>query len=99
MENAEEQLGIKPENIVCMGDSAGATISAALALLCIERGYRVPDGLILAYPGNFISVPLIIYSIGSYKQELHTFHIICSWWPYCAFLIPNYVPKCLCKCL
>lgn len=52
VENAETELGIKPEKIVIIGDSAGGNLTAALTVMAIERNYRVPDGIILAYPGK-----------------------------------------------
>jgi len=33
-----------------VGDSAGGNLIAALTIMAIERGYRVPDGLVMAYP-------------------------------------------------
>jgi hormone-sensitive lipase len=54
VENAESQLGIKPNKIILVGDSAGGNLAAAITIMAITRGYRVPDGLILAYPGNII---------------------------------------------
>jgi hormone-sensitive lipase len=44
--------GLPPTKIVLVGDSAGGNLVAALTILCILRNYRVPDGIILAYPGN-----------------------------------------------
>ncbi len=54
MENAESQLGIKPNKVILVGDSAGGNLAAAITIMAITRGYRVPDGIILAYPGKFI---------------------------------------------
>lgn len=33
-----------------MGDSAGAAIVVAVTIIAIQRGFRVPDGLVLPYP-------------------------------------------------
>ena len=35
-----------------MGDSAGGNLAAAITIMAITRGFRVPDGIILAYPGK-----------------------------------------------
>lgn len=43
-------LGIKPEKIILVGDSAGGNLIAAVTIMAIERGYRIPDGLMMAYP-------------------------------------------------
>ena len=52
------ELGINggrpPKKIVIVGDSAGGNLAAALTVLAIHRNYRIPDGIILAYPGTFI---------------------------------------------
>jgi hormone-sensitive lipase len=50
VENAEAFLGIKPEKIILVGDSAGGNLVAAVTLMAIKRNYRVPDGLIMCYP-------------------------------------------------
>lgn len=36
--------------MVLVGDSAGGNLVAALTILCIKSGVRVPDGILLAYP-------------------------------------------------
>jgi len=46
----EAFLGVKPEKIILIGDSAGGNLVTAVTLMAIERNFRVPDGLILAYP-------------------------------------------------
>jgi len=53
--NAETKLGIKPEKILLVGDSAGGNLVAACTIMAIDRGFRVPDGLILAYPALSLS--------------------------------------------
>ena len=50
VENAEAFLGIKPEKIILVGDSAGGNLVAAITLMAIKRNYRMPDGLIMCYP-------------------------------------------------
>jgi len=51
--NSEKELGIKPRRIVLVGDSAGGNLVAAVTVMAIERQFRVPDGIVLCYPGNF----------------------------------------------
>lgn len=49
------ELGINrgrpPKKIVVVGDSAGGNLAAAVTVMAITRKYRIPDGVILAYPG------------------------------------------------
>jgi hormone-sensitive lipase len=42
---------INPKKIVLVGDSAGGNLALGLALLLIKDKRRVPDGLVLPYPG------------------------------------------------
>ena len=46
----EAYLGIKPEKIILVGDSAGGNLIAAVTIMAIERNFRVPDALIMVYP-------------------------------------------------
>jgi hormone-sensitive lipase len=55
VEYGEAFLGIKPEKIFLVGDSAGGNLVASLTIMAIERNYRVPDGIILAYPALSLS--------------------------------------------
>lgn len=56
-----------PETIVLVGDSAGGNLVCALTLMAIERGFRVPDGLIMAYPALALNkvtfTPSLLFSI------------------------------------
>lgn len=56
VENAESHLGITPKKIVVVGDSAGGNLAAALTVMAIKRNYRIPDGVILAYPGKLLLI-------------------------------------------
>ena len=55
MTNAESKLNIKPEKIILIGDSAGGNLVAALTIMAINKGFRIPDGLILCYPALSLS--------------------------------------------
>ncbi len=48
----QTQLGLKLNRVILAGDSAGGNLALALVLRCIRTGFRPPDGLLLAYPGN-----------------------------------------------
>ena len=41
------QLGIMPEKIVLVGDSAGGNLVTAITMLAIQTGFRMPDQIIL----------------------------------------------------
>ena len=53
LSECKKQLGINPVNVIVVGDSAGGNFAMGLVLRCIHTGIRIPDGLLLAYPGNF----------------------------------------------
>mmetsp|Transcript_38777 Transcript_38777/g.28668 ORF Transcript_38777/g.28668 Transcript_38777/m.28668 type:complete len:309 (+) Transcript_38777:1620-2546(+) len=67
VENAEAIMGLKVDKIILAGDSAGGNLVAALTVMAIERKYRIPDGLILAYPAITCSqlqfVPSLLMSM------------------------------------
>ena len=44
-------LGFHPKKIILVGDSAGGCLVAAVTIKAITSGFRVPDGLLLLYPG------------------------------------------------
>ena len=48
---SETLLGVSPGKIILVGDSAGGTLITALTIKAISSGFRVPDGLLLIYPG------------------------------------------------
>lgn len=41
------QLGIMPEKIVLVGDSAGGNLVCAITMLAIQKGFRRPDEIIM----------------------------------------------------
>jgi hormone-sensitive lipase len=51
IKHAPEELGIELDKIILVGDSAGGNLALGLTYLLILLNKRVPDGLILAYPG------------------------------------------------
>ena len=44
-------IGVKPQIIVVSGDSAGGNLSMGLSLRALHTGIRMPDGIVLGYPG------------------------------------------------
>ena len=49
-EDAEKVLGIKVNEIILAGDSAGGNLATALTLLCLKIGYKTPLCNLLSYP-------------------------------------------------
>lgn len=57
---AKTHLGISPNKIILVGDSAGGNFCMGVTTLAIQSNFRVPDCLILAYPALDLS-PLRYY--------------------------------------
>jgi hormone-sensitive lipase len=53
------KIDINPKTILLAGDSAGGNLAAAVTGMAIKLGARVPDGLLLSYPG-FIALLILI---------------------------------------
>ncbi|OBA86429.1 esterase [Mycobacteriaceae bacterium 1482268.1] len=45
-----DELGVDPSRALITGDSAGGNLAAVTALMCRERGVRMPAGQVLIYP-------------------------------------------------
>lgn len=50
VEYADKYLGINPAKIVLTGDSAGGNLAMGCVIKAIEKGVRLPDGLLLNFP-------------------------------------------------
>ena len=65
--NAEKHLGIRPDQVVLVGDSAGGNFICALTILAIQKNFRVPDGLLICYGALQLSgeyfTPSLLFSI------------------------------------
>lgn len=48
--HADKYLGINPAKIVLTGDSAGGNLVMGCVIKAIEKGVRLPDGLLLNFP-------------------------------------------------
>lgn len=64
----QAHLGLpKIDKIILVGDSAGGNLVAAVTIMAIQRGFRVPDGLILCYPALCLSrqvfTPSLLFAI------------------------------------
>ena len=47
---AFKYLGIKPDQVIVTGDSAGGHLACAITQLCIFEGFQPPDGCVMSYP-------------------------------------------------
>ena len=54
IKNASEEFNINLNKIILVGDSAGGNLALGLVLLLIVHNKRLPDKLILPYPGIII---------------------------------------------
>jgi len=50
IDNCFTTLGISPTKVILVGDSAGGSLVLGVAYRAIKLGYRIPDGILLAYP-------------------------------------------------
>jgi hormone-sensitive lipase len=67
LDNSLNALGISPSKVILVGDSAGGNLALAVTYRAIKLGYRVPDGLVLAYPAMNVNdksfTPSLLLSI------------------------------------
>jgi len=67
IDNAEATFGIRPSKVILAGDSAGGNLIMGVTMRAIKWGFRVPDGLMLAYPALNLSdrafTPSILLSL------------------------------------
>jgi hormone-sensitive lipase len=61
--NGESELGIRPDKVVIVGDSAGGNLAIAITNKALDTGFRVPDGLLLAYPCVTLNRKIFSYSL------------------------------------
>jgi acetyl esterase/lipase len=50
-------LGIDAKSVILVGDSAGGNLALGLTLRALHTNVRIPDGIILGYPGTHIPSP------------------------------------------
>ena len=67
LEKGESSLGIKIDNIIVAGDSAGGNLAAALTIMCIKKKYKIPIACLMSYPATYVGpdtfVPSILLSL------------------------------------
>lgn len=61
--NAETELGIRPNKVILVGDSAGGNLALAITNKALDTGERMPDGLLLAYPAVTLNRSAFSYSL------------------------------------
>lgn len=47
-------LGSTAQSVICVGDSAGGNLAAAVALRALEEGIRPPCGVVMIYPALYL---------------------------------------------
>jgi len=52
LENCEKDFGVKKEQVVIMGDSAGGNLAAAISQMARDKGTEMPRRQILLYPAT-----------------------------------------------
>ena len=67
LEEGEKSLGMKINEVILAGDSAGGNLCCALSLVCIKRKYKMPLALCLSYPATYVGpkkfVPSLLLSL------------------------------------
>lgn len=53
---AEKEFKVKLKTVIVAGDSAGGNLAMALTLFAIRSNFRVPDGVLAAYPALNLSI-------------------------------------------
>jgi len=53
---AEKEFKVKLKTVIIAGDSAGGNLTMAVTLLAIRSKFRVPDGILIAYPALNLSI-------------------------------------------
>ena len=76
-------VGLSPRRIALAGDSAGATIAAALALKARDRGYPPLAGQLLVYPAFGGDLTLPSYAERAEAPLLTTSDVKAYWQLYC----------------
>lgn len=80
--NSEDQLGIRPDKILLIGDSAGGNFIASVCMKAKEIGFKQPDALLFIYPGLNMSVEYVSSgALSSLEDPLltySTFFEVCS---------------------
>lgn len=63
LEYGELILKIKINEVILAGDSAGGNLCAALTILCIQKGYKIPHSIVMSYPAPYVGQDLFVPSI------------------------------------
>jgi len=68
---SEEIFGIKPENILFIGDSSGGNLILSLTCLLITKNIQIPNSLFLIYPALKINIKdLCISYLNSFTDKV-----------------------------
>lgn len=82
--NIESALGIVPEKVVLIGDSAGGNFITGITLKAKEFGFRQPDSLLMIYPSMNMQAKYIssgaFYSLEDPLLTYGSFFEICKYY-------------------
>lgn len=77
IENGENDLNLKIDNIILLGDSAGGNLILSLTYILLIRGMRLPNMILLAYPAVKMNIlPLSLSYLNSLYDPLLDYNLL-----------------------
>jgi len=77
IENGENDLNLKINNIILLGDSAGGNLILSLTYILLIRGMRLPNMILLAYPAVKMNIlPLSLSYLNSLYDPLLDYNLL-----------------------
>lgn len=77
IENGENDLNLKINNIILLGDSAGGNLILSLTYILLIKGMRLPNMIILAYPAVKMNInPLSLSYLNSLYDPLLDYNLL-----------------------
>ena len=77
IENGENDLNIKINNLILLGDSAGGNLILSLVYILLIKGLKLPNMIILAYPAVKMNIiPLSLSYLNSLYDPLLDYNLL-----------------------